>query len=92
MLSNFPLVYFRNSLIVSPSYAPISAKDSLLDNEIISSEEDVSFELMKKDDGAVDDFISSSGKVEMTARCKDQNITFILDTSELLKCLKFLEN
>jgi hypothetical protein len=62
------------------------------DNEIISSEEDVSFELMKKDDGAVDDFISSSGKVEMTARCKDQNITFILDTSELLKCLKFLEN
>lgn len=62
------------------------------DNEIISSEEDVSFELMKKDDGAVDDFISSSGKVEMIARCKDQNITLVLDTSELLKCLKFLEN
>jgi hypothetical protein len=62
------------------------------DNEIISSEEEVSFELMKKDDGAVDDFISSNGKVEMIARCKDQDITFVLDTSELLKCLKFLEN
>ena len=48
--------------------------------------------VVKKDDGAVDDFISSNGKVEMIARCKDQDITFVLDISELLKCLKFLEN
>ena len=68
----------------------IDMKDE--NNDTLSSEEDVSFELLKKDDGAVEDFISSSGKVEIKAECDGQDITFTLDTAELLKCLKFLEN
>ena len=68
----------------------IDMKDE--NNDTLSSEEDVSFELVKKDDGAVEDFISASGKVEIKAVCDGQDITFTLDTAELLKCLKFLEN
>lgn len=68
----------------------IDMKDE--NNDTLSSEEDVSFELLKKDEGAVEDFISASGKVEIKAACDGQDITFTLDTSELLKCLKFLEN
>lgn len=68
----------------------IDMKDE--NNDTFSSEEDVSFELVKKDDGAVDDFMSASGKVEIKAVSDGQDVTFTLDTSELLKCLKFLEN
>lgn len=68
----------------------IDMKDE--NNDTLSSEEDVSFELVKKDDGAVEDFISASGKVEIKAACDGQDIAFTLDTAELLKCLKFLEN
>lgn len=68
----------------------IDMKDE--NDDMVSSEEDVSFELVKKDDGAVDDFMSASGKVEIKAVCDGQDVTFTLDTSELLKCLKFLEN
>ena len=68
----------------------IDMKDE--NNDTLSSEEDVSFEIVKKDDGAVEDFISASGKVEIKAACDRQDITFTLDTAELLKCLKFLEN
>lgn len=68
----------------------IDMKDE--NNDTLSSEEDVSFELVKKDDGAVDDFMSASGKVEIKAVSDGQDVTFTLDTSELLKCLKFLEN
>lgn len=68
----------------------IDMKDE--NNDTLSSEEDVSFELVKKDDGAVDDFMSASGKVEIKAVGDGQDVTFTLDTSELLKCLKFLEN
>lgn len=68
----------------------IDMKDE--NNDTLSSEEDVSFELVKKDDGAVDDFMSASGKVEIKAVSDGQDVTFTLDTAELLKCLKFLEN
>ena len=76
--------------LITNGTVKIDMKDE--NEEIISSEEDVSFELIKKDDGAVEDFLSASGKVEIAAKCEEQEISFILDIAELLKCLKFLEN
>lgn len=76
--------------LITNGKVKIDMKDE--NNDTLSSEEDVSFELVKKDDGAVEDFISASGKVEIKAACDGQGITFTLDTAELLKCLKFLEN
>ena len=61
-------------------------------NETISSCEDVSFEIMKKDEGAVTDVFSSSGMVEIKAKGCGQEITFSMSISDLLRCVKFLES
>ena len=76
--------------LITNGKVKIDMKDD--NEETFSSEEEVSFELIKKDDGAVEDFLSASGKVEIATKCEGQEISFILDISELLKCLKFLEN
>lgn len=63
-----------------------------VEDETISSVEDVSFEISKKDEGAVEDFISSSGMVEIKTTSGGQDISFSMNISDLLRCLKFLEN
>lgn len=61
-------------------------------NEPIVSENDVLFEISKKDEGAVTDIFSSSGVVEIKTDSDGQKINFMMNISDLLRCLKFLEN
>lgn len=61
-------------------------------NETVSSCNDVNFEISKKDEGAVEDVFSSSGIVDIKTKSDGQDITISVNISDLLRCLKFLEN
>lgn len=61
-------------------------------NDLVTSCNDVRFEISKKDEGAVDDVFTSIGIVDIKTNSDGQDITISMNISDLMKCLKFLEN